>query len=223
MKSLFYRPLRINESDHDICFWSDTHFNHRCEHWKVPLWRSRGFSSVEEHNETLIQRWNDVSSTSSTFFHLGDFVFGYNSITTFKNIIQKVQFKDLYVMPGNHNSGWKQVFEEQRGNVWYVSSTKRVFFVPNYLEVQIEEQLVVLSHFPILSFNGQTNGSFCLYGHVHGNLAQNDIGKIYCSAKTKEVTVEAAPFPITFNEIKRTMRDRTVVTFEQPSVSEFLS
>lgn len=214
MKSLFYKPLNIVGKNHDICFWSDTHFNHCCEHWKIPLWKARGFDSVEQHNEALIERWNSKSNFNSTFFHLGDFIFGYNSIDNFKQIIQRLNFKDLYIMPGNHCSGWKQVFEEQRGNIWRVNDHKTVTFVPNYLEIRANGQSMVLSHYPILSFNGQSDCGYCLYGHVHGNLIKNEIGKLYGNAKTMEVTIEATPSPVTLAEVHAFMRTKNLVSFD---------
>lgn len=214
MKFLFYRPIKITAKDHEVCFWSDTHFNHLCEHWDTPLWKARGFDSIEEHNEVLIQRWNEKSKQNSIFFHLGDFIFGYDSIQYFKDIIRRVNFKELYIMPGNHNSGWKQVFEEQHGNVWNIDRDKRVIFLPNYIETQINGQMIVLSHYPILSFNHQSKDGWCLYGHVHGNLIKNEIGKLYSEAKTQEITVEACPSPITFGELRSKFKNKSNVSFD---------
>lgn len=214
MKYLFYQPLRLKCKEEDVCFWSDTHFNHLCEHWPIPLWKSRGFSSIEEHNETLIARWNAKSTPETTFFHLGDFIFGYNSISHFKTIIQRVTFKDLYVMPGNHCSGWKQVFEEQKNNVWNVDSCKRVIFIPNYLDLHVNGKLIAMSHYPILSFNNQSKDGICLYGHVHGNLIKNEIGKLYAKAKTLEVCVENSPYPITLKEVLSFFANKEPVSFD---------
>lgn len=214
MKFLNYQPLRVAAKPSDVFFWSDTHFNHKCEHWRLPLWKARGFSSVEDHNEGLITRWNNTCSTNSVVFHLGDFIFGYNSIEQFKAIINRLIFKELFIMPGNHTSGWKQVFEEQKGMFWRVNSQKVVNFVPNYLEAVFNQQLVVMSHYPILSFNGQSKGSFCLYGHVHGNLHQTGIGKLYSQARTMEVTVEATPVPISMEQVSETLSKVPLVVFD---------
>jgi calcineurin-like phosphoesterase family protein len=214
MKHLFYQALRMSGKEESFCFWSDTHFNHKCEHWKIPLWKARGFNSVEEHNEGLIQRWNNVSTHESTFFHLGDFIFGLDSAIHFKSIIRRLNFKDLYLMPGNHCSGWKQVFEEQKGNIWYVDSHRRVIFVPNLLEVHLNGQFLAMSHYPILSFNGQSKNGICIYGHVHGNLEKNDIGKLYNKARTLEVTIEKCPSPITFKDIKSLFKNKPLVSFD---------
>lgn len=214
MKYLFYKPIKIKDPGEDVFFWSDTHFNHECKHWALPLWKARGFSSIEEHNECLIERWNSTVSANSTMFHLGDFAFGFNASETFKSVINRVNFSTLYVMPGNHNSGWKQLFELQRNNVWNISSNKRVIFIPNYVESFINNTLVVMSHYPILSFNGQSKGSFCLYGHVHGNLNKTDIGKIYSNAFSLEVCVETQPIPINFNSIQKLFSNREAVVFD---------
>lgn len=214
MKFLFYQSLKFTGKNQEFCFWSDTHFNHACDHWEVPLWKARGFNSVQEHNEGLIQRWNEKSNKSTIFFHLGDFIFGYDSIQYFKNIIKRLNFKELYVMPGNHNSGWRQVFEEQHGNVWKIEENKKVIFIPNYLEAHINGQSFVMSHYPILSFNNQSKNGICLYGHVHGNLIKNEIGKLYSKARTLELCVENSPYPMTYGEIQEFFRNRTPISFD---------
>lgn len=214
MKYLFYRPIKISSKDEDVCFWSDTHFNHACPHWPIPLWKARGFSSIEEHNRILIQRWNQKSNENTTFFHLGDFLFGMDSKTNFKSFINQLNFKTLYIMPGNHFSGWNHVFEEQKSNVWDVNSAKRVVFVPNYIEASFNGQMVVMSHYPILSFNGQSKDAICLYGHVHGNLSKNPIHKLYSEAKTYEVTVESTSSPVNLKQIRTAFKNRQAVVFD---------
>jgi calcineurin-like phosphoesterase family protein len=214
MKYLFYKPIKFSSSSENFAFWSDTHFFHACNHWPVPLWKARGFSSIEEHNELLIERWNSKCTHETVFFHLGDFIFGLDAKNNFKDIIRKVNFKTLYIMPGNHYSGWKQVFEEQRSNVWDVTPEKRVIFVPNYLEAIINGQLFVMSHYPILSFNGQSKNAICLYGHVHGNLSKHAIGSLYSQARTYEVTVENCKDPLMLNDINQLFAQSSPITFD---------
>lgn len=214
MKYLFYRPIKFSSKEENFVFWSDTHFFHACSHWPIPLWKSRGFSSLEEHNEGLIQRWNAKCTDETIFFHLGDFIFGIDAKTNFKEILKRVNFKTLYIMPGNHCSGWRHVFEEQKSNVWDITPQKRVIFVPNYLEAELNSQLLVMSHYPILSFNCQSKNSICLYGHVHGNLKKNQIGELYSQARTYEVTVENSPSPLCLKEIKQHVSQIGPITFD---------
>lgn len=213
MKFLFYKPLKVEHDPNNILFWSDTHFGHRCESWELPLWKARGFSSFEEHDEALIQRWNERANQQTIFFHLGDFIFGYDSIQRMKDILNRVFFDTLYIMPGNHCSGWKQHFEQQHSNIWHINN-KKVIFLPNYVETYINKQPIVLSHFPIVSFNGQGKGSWMLHGHCHGNLKRNPIGEFLYKAKILEVCIETSPFPSTFKSVESHMLEKENVTFD---------
>lgn len=215
MKFLFYRPLKVDAKEKEILFWSDTHFNHACLHWEVPLWKARGFDSVEEHNEGLIDRWNQVCSKDSIVFHLGDFIFGKESIQNFSNIVQnRLNFKALYSLPGNHYSGWKQIFESLNGNVWKINENKTVFFVPNYLEIYANGVPMVLSHYPLASFNGQAKGAIHLHGHCHSNLAKSELGPLIYKTKTLDVGVENCPFPVDFGYLKERFIHQPTLTYD---------
>ena len=56
----------------NIYFTSDTHFGHA----SILNFCKRPFKDVDEMNEELIKRWNEVISKEDTVFHLGDFAFG---------------------------------------------------------------------------------------------------------------------------------------------------
>ncbi len=203
MKFLFYKPIKItSELDTEVSFWSDTHFGHKCEHWERPLWSARGFSSVEDHDEALIQRWNEKCNNNSVIFHLGDFMFGFSADLRFIETVNKLNFKELYIMSGNHTSGWKQIFEKQRNNVLNLSETKRVIFIPNYVEAIVNDVFIVLSHYPIASYNKQARGSLMLHGHCHGNLYKSEIGPLLYKSKILDVGVETCSTPITLAELK---------------------
>lgn len=58
---------------------SDTHFGHV----KDFLWRPRGFSSVEEMNEGIIERWNLIVEPDDDVYLLGDVIMGDISIKRF--------------------------------------------------------------------------------------------------------------------------------------------
>lgn len=62
----------------DIFVTSDTHFNHaNILNFKDANGRpTREFSSVEEMNEHMIERWNSVVKPSDKVYHLGDVLFG---------------------------------------------------------------------------------------------------------------------------------------------------
>ena len=58
----------------DVFFSSDTHFCHN----QPFLYEPRGFQSVEEMNEAIIERWNKVVKQDDVVYHLGDIMLNDN-------------------------------------------------------------------------------------------------------------------------------------------------
>lgn len=216
MKDLFYKPIKVNSKDENILFWGCLHHGHNPEKWDVPLWKRRGFDSVEEHDYIEIKNWNSRANQETIGFLLGDTVFGKGAAERLEILFNRLVFKDLYVMPGNHFSGWKQHFENCEYNTRLFGDEdgyphKKVIFIPNYLEAFINGQAVVMSHYPILSFNGQGGGAWMLHAHTHGSLQNSEIGKLYYkNTKALEVSVEVNPFPLSFKEIRKELQNKEV-------------
>lgn len=205
---LFY-PITIKDK---TFFWSDTHFGHQCLGWENPLWKRRGYETLEEHDVDLIYRWNEKITNEDVVFHLGDFLLGPNGKERFQSYIKRLNFKTLYLMPGNHPSGVKQNALER------VDLQRDVQYLPNYVEVLVKRpnfQLsLVLSHFPIVSWNHQAKGSVHLHGHCHGSLEQNPAFKVYYRGKVKDVGVECCPQPLEDHEVHRLLNTRPIQTFD---------
>lgn len=75
----------------------DTHFGHK----KIIQFESeyRRFSSIEEHDQTLVDNWNSVVSSRDTVWHLGDVLFGKHSF----EILGRLNGTKKLVS-GNHDS-----------------------------------------------------------------------------------------------------------------------
>ena len=56
----------------NIFFTSDLHFCHDREF----IWGSRGFSSCDEMNNTIIERWNNTVTDYDIVYVLGDLMLG---------------------------------------------------------------------------------------------------------------------------------------------------
>ena len=142
-----------------IFFTSDTHFGHI----NIIKYCNRPFSSVEEHDETLIKNWNEKVGPDDIIFHLGDFAFG--SEKQWMNYLDKLNGKK-YLVIGNHDwrnltPGVCQRFEE----------------VSQQMNINIEGIHIWLNHFPFLCFSGAwkvTNPSWQLFGHVHSGPNSQD-------------------------------------------------
>lgn len=210
MKDLFYKPVEVKDKEENIFFWSDLHLGHKCTHWEKPLYVQRGFKSLEEHDVTLVKRWNEKISINSTVFNLGDMLFGHNGFERLVNYFEMLNFKTMYLCFGNHNAGMKQVFESIEENVFDVNSEKRVVFCPTYFEANVNGTHCILSHYAIASFNKQGKGAFMIHGHSHGNLYKSELGKLLYRARIIDVGVENCPSPISFRELKNKFKSEPV-------------
>lgn len=75
---------------------SDPHFGHA----KDFLWRPRGFSSIEEMNEGIIERWNLIVEPDDDVYLLGDVIMG--DISNL-NYVRRLN-GNLHIIYGNHDS-----------------------------------------------------------------------------------------------------------------------
>ena len=207
MKDLFYKPFKVNAKEEEICFWSDLHYGHNPIKWDIPLWERRGFDSVDQHDRILIERWNNKVSQEATAFHLGDIIFGYDGLARLKNLLNRLNFKELYLLPGNHVGGFHQLLNELEENIYQIHENKKVILCPNYIEAYCNGIPFVLSHYAIASFNGQGKGSYMVHGHSHSSLYNSELGKLIYTGRVIDVGVENCPEPINLKELKNKFKN----------------
>jgi len=80
-----------------IWITSDSHFNHE----NIIKYCKRPFHSLEQMNETLIEKWNKNVAKEDLVIHLGDFAFG--SAEKMEEIRRKLN-GIIIVLAGNHES-----------------------------------------------------------------------------------------------------------------------
>lgn len=122
---------------------SDTHFNHN----NIIKYCNRPFKNVNEMNEELIKRWNEVVGVDDTVYHLGDFGFG-----TFDNlceIFDKLNGNKILIM-GNHDYRVGINFYKEMG------------FVKVYKKETILDNCI-FTHYP----KNVDDGFINLFGHIH--------------------------------------------------------
>lgn len=139
----------------EIYVTSDHHFHHKnvlrhCE-------GTRGhFTDVEEMNETLIDNFNGAVGKKDDVIFLGDFAFA--SPTMIDEILDRLNgFK--YFIIGNHDRQMRK--EKVRQHFGWVE---------HYAEFNVGERIVVMSHYPMVTWNKKYHGSYQLYGHTHGRI-----------------------------------------------------
>lgn len=166
-----------------IWFISDTHFGHKNiikftwqEGKKLvrphPV-AGRAFESVEEHDEFLIARWNEVVAPHDKVYHLGDFCMNPKRVAEFRARLNG----NLRLILGNHDNAKPEVYAENFGKV--LSSR--------------EMEGVLFTHIPV--HEGQLQR---WKGNVHGHLHQNVIP----SPRYKNICVEHTEgYPVELDQI----------------------
>ena len=195
---------------------ADLHYCHE------KLVESRGFKNIEEHNAAIIKGVNSKVTERDTLFLLGDTVLGAGdkSLETFNYILQVLNYRELYVMPGNHWAGFRTLFNGQMQNKideYYrlkieTGSGRTIYFIPNYYEIFVGSQPIILSHYPIVSWNGISKGVIHLFGHEHSNLSGVPwLEENYLIRKCMDVGFEAIGSPLEFSEIMSIMDKKQIV------------
>lgn len=140
-----------------IFFTADTHFNHG----NIIKYCKRPFSTIAEHNDTIIKNWNSLVKEEDTVYHLGDFCFGGPKYVEF--IRNRLNGK-IHLIRGNHDKFLKPSSSTFPG----FESIKDMHTLKTQLKNEKIE--IVLCHYPLRSWDKSFHGSWHLFGHVHGHL-----------------------------------------------------
>lgn len=131
---------------------SDTHFNHN----KDFVYKARGFNSIEEMNEKIIENWNSIVTDEDTIYVLGDVIMG-EDLQAGLRIISKLKGQK-YLAYGNHDTETKlKAFKTNH------------FFKDIQMGYRIKygKRTYVLTHYPTVTTNGDDTRTINLYGHTH--------------------------------------------------------
>ena len=140
---------------------SDLHFNHSPEF----IWKARGFNNVEEMNEAIISRFNEVVGPEDEVYILGDLCLGGGGkevLETNKDLIERLNGK-LHIVRGNHDTNPRVAMYETCTNV--------VAPVVWADMIKYKGYNFYLSHFPTITSNLEKESlkqcTCCLFGHTH--------------------------------------------------------
>lgn len=149
-------------------FTADTHLGHA---YMASL---RGFSSVEEHDETIIANWNREVKPRDSVFLAGDAAMGIrkNTLPLFSRMNGT-----KHLITGNHDDCWPGHI-----NSWTKRGEYEKVFaaIQQFLRIVIDGHTVLISHFPYtadhtdpprhLQYRLRDEGRWLLHGHTHSYL-----------------------------------------------------
>ena len=153
------------EKDQGLFFTSDLHFGHR----NVIKFCNRPWQDEKEMNSGLIDNWNSVVGNNDIVFVLGD-TFWFNDSHSIKKVISKLNGKDIYVLPGNHDdfSGWYRIDDPR---IHLCSDT-----VVLWLQFEGRKKIfeIWMNHYPLMTWPHREGGSIQLFGHIHSQEGKYD-------------------------------------------------
>lgn len=209
--SVYIEPISLRVTpEHNVFGISDTHLGHDRDF----IYTKRGnppYTNVIEHDVGVIGQWNSKSTNSDSVMHFGDFMFGKGGLERLMGYFRVLNFQTLFLMPGNHHAGIKQLIAEYGvGEPIYVEkgSDKQVIVLPNYAEFFVNGQAIVGSHYPISSWNGMAHGAWCLSGHCHGSFPGSQLENPH--GKVLDLGIEVCGGLLSFAEIKQIMDKKTL-------------
>ncbi len=129
-------------------FVADTHFGHE----KMRL--IRGFASVQEMDEHLIERWNRRVTDEDDVYIAGD-LFYKNERPVEEYLARLKGRKHLAI--GNHDRQW---LSRIRAEEWF----EEVAFV---LEADRKGDYFTICHYPMMDWYRRRHGAHLIYGHIH--------------------------------------------------------
>lgn len=168
-----------------IYFTSDLHFFSKRKKLFIG---NKIFNNFEEKNEFLIKNWNQIVKKDDHIYLLGDISEG-TGVETNK-ILERLNGSKYLIIGNNDN---------------YLSDSnfnKDLFvWIKDYFELHINEEKIILFHFPIEIWSGYKNNRIHLHGHLHNTRP------ILKPMKRYDVGVDALEgFPVSLNEVLHSLQ-----------------
>lgn len=157
-----------------IYYIADWHYGHK----NVIAFDNRPFTSLDEMNTVLVNRWNNTVTDDDTVYVLGDMFYCKRNLIS--PVLDKLNGHKILIK-GNHDK---------------LTLRQRRYFddIADYMEIVDGEHNVVLSHYPIVSYKNMRHGWLHLYAHVHNSdenvLIQNTFKRMQ-KLQTGQITPKA--------------------------------
>lgn len=162
--TLNIKSKKLNISKYDNIFvTADTHFGHV----NILKYENRSsylnVNNIKEHDQKLINNWNELVTDKDLVIILGDFSF-YKGIQTM-NILDQLK-GDKLLIEGNHDC----IYLENK-----IFDKTKFVGIYDYLEIKYKNQNICLMHYPIAHFkhmDKEVNPYVMIHGHIHSNAYQ---------------------------------------------------
>lgn len=173
-------------------FIADCHFGHK----NIIKYCDRPYSSVEEMDEDIIQRWNKKVHKNDKVYIIGDLF--YFQIDNVVSILDRLKGK-LTLIRGNHDDFFLKK----------INPHKYFTDIEYYLEMPLRENKLTLCHYPMYSWrNSRKKNSYLVFGHVHNNKDMFWFDYYCQNDRALNAGVDINNFePVSFDELKQNNKE----------------
>ena len=178
-------------SERQRFFTSDLHLSHA----NVIKYCNRPFRNADEMNEKIIENWNSVVTPQDIVYIVGDVIF------------EKDENKRIWLL--NRLKGEKHLIKGNHDRIITGRTAKCFNHIENsgLREIKVPDldgwggnQVIVMCHYPLLTWNKGHYGSYMLHGHCHGTLKEDP------NSRRFDVGVDCWDFtPVSYQQIKDKM------------------
>ena len=156
-------------NEYKIFYIADCHFGHE----SIIAFDGRPFKNVDDMNEKMKDNWNSVVSKNDLVYILGDFMW---------------KFKDEDIEFVKGLNGRKRLIKGNHDLSTHSKKFKNLFEnITDYDKIKDGKNTVILSHYPMIAFDGSYNGrSIHLHGHVHLTKENDMVQKFIKENKCEE-------------------------------------
>jgi len=137
----------------------------------------------------LLEAWNACITENDTVYILGDLFFR-NTVPT-EEYLKKMPGKK-HLIVGNHDKDWMKKVDLSKyfENVSYMN------------EISDGHHKITLCHYPLMTWNSASKGSYMVYGHIHNNTDSDYFPLLRFRENALNAGVDINHFrPVTFNEM----------------------
>jgi len=140
---------------------SDFHFNHNKEF----VYKKRGFETVEDMNEAIINAVNSVVMYHDDLYILGDLMLGDNDKGL--ECLKRIKCNNLHIVYGNHDTDTRKAL--------YQTLPQNIVEAGHALVLKYNKFHYYFSHYPTLTSNVSKESLYQMTLNIHGHTHQDEV------------------------------------------------
>lgn len=137
-----------------IFYIADTHFGHE----NIIEMCGRPFSSVDEMNRIMIDRWNNKVKGNDTVYVIGDMFFRCQDP---ESILKQLKGRKRLLI-GNHDGSWMTKLD----------ASEYFLCIDTMLESSVDNYGVTMCHYPLLTWRHSLK-TYMIHGHIHNDTSSD--------------------------------------------------